>query len=208
MSLLTPWGYELSTLSTLDSILSVADFNTMTANKYSGDTRIAGALSAASQNIRDYCGWHLYPSTGCKFSTTFYDCRVSTVHNDILIQLPARFVSAVTSVKIADEAYTTFVLETNGILRVYDASVRGLRLHSKIEVEYTAGIPDTLANAIKDVTVNKVVKELVKSNGVQSETAGGVSISYNAAWMADASASTMSSVEKATLSPYQLKGVF
>ena len=74
MSLLTTWGYTLTDLNTLDSLLSVADFNARTANKYSSDTRLATSLASASQVVRDYVGWHLYPSTACELSTTFYDC--------------------------------------------------------------------------------------------------------------------------------------
>ena len=208
MSLLTNWGYTLSDITTLDSLLSVADFNARTGNKYISDTRILTALASASQVLRDYAGWHLYPSTACEFETTFYDCRVITKFSDVLIQLPARFVAAVSKLEIGGVEIENYVLDHNGILRAYGVNVAGLKPYSKIKVKYTAGIPDTLANALKDIVANRTVKELVTSNGVQSETAGGVSITYSASWMADASGPALSSPEEAAMSPYKLRGVF
>jgi len=204
MSILTPWGYTLTTLNSLDSIISVQDFNTMTASKYATDSRLQSVLNSASQMIRDYCGWHLCPSTSCEFKTTFYDNRV-TVNRDILIQLPARFVTGITSVKIGDTYCQSYVFETNGILRIYEYN---LYIHpsTSIEVEYTAGVPDGLANALKDIAGNKAVKALVKVNGVSAEMVGSMQISYNSAWMNEAAG--IGAVEKSVLNPYTLRGVF
>jgi hypothetical protein len=207
MSLLTPWGYTLVDLSTLSSIITTENFNTATANKYATDSRVASALQSASQSVRDFCGWHLAPSTLCEFSTTFFDRRVTRVNGDLLVQLPARFVSAITSLKIDGNDCTTFVLEHNGILRIYDAP-GGLYPYSPIVIKYTAGLPDTLSVSLQAVVVNRAVKILTANNGVQSETAGGVSISYNAQWVNDALASGLSSTEEAALAPYKLRGVF
>lgn len=207
MSLLTNWGYALTDLTTLNSLLSVADFNTRTANKYSADTRLSTMLASVSQIIRDYAGWHLYPSAACEIETSSYDNRVSIVRNDILIQLPARFVSTITAIMIDDEPCTKYFLESNGLLRVIGAA-SAMQTHSKIKVKYSAGLSDALADSLKDIVVHKTIKSLVSSNGVQSETVGGVSISYNAAYMHAASGSALSLPEEAAMSSYRLRGVF
>ena len=207
MSLLTNWGYTLSDLTTLDSLLSVADFNTRTASKYSTDTRLATALASASQILRDYAGWHLYPATACEIETACLDGGVSLVRGDILIQLPARFVSAITSITIDGNPCSEYFLEHNGMLRIIGAAC-GISPYSKIKVKYTAGLPETLANTLKDIVANRTIKGLVSSNGIQSETAGGVSISYSASYMADASGPALSSPEEAAMMPYKLRGVF
>ena len=57
MSLLTTWGYTITDgIEELPPMLSVEDFNAMTANKYAGNTRIEPNIAAASLAIRNYCG--------------------------------------------------------------------------------------------------------------------------------------------------------
>ena len=208
MSLITPWGYTFKTATALGDLITVDEFNTRTANKYAGDTRIAPAIASASQGLRDSVGWHLSPSEACVLKTTFFDNRVAVVNRGIHIQLPARYVTGVTSVKIDDKAYTTYVLETNGLLKVYGVPFVYFPQFADIEIEYTAGLPEGLVNTLKDLAVNRVTKVLAQSYGVQSETAGGLSISYSAAWASDASASTLTAAEEAALAPYKLRGVF
>ena len=58
----TAWGYDVDDLAPL---LSVEAFNTMTGGIYAGNDRVESALVAASQAIRNYCGWHICPSLEC-----------------------------------------------------------------------------------------------------------------------------------------------
>ena len=59
MSYMTTWGYELPDAESLADIISVEEFNTMTAGRYTGDVRISSGIAAASLALRNYCGWHL-----------------------------------------------------------------------------------------------------------------------------------------------------
>ena len=52
MSLLTTWGYTL-TDDTLADIITEQEFNTFTASKYSGDSRISSAIKSASMSVRE-----------------------------------------------------------------------------------------------------------------------------------------------------------
>ena len=206
MSILTDWGCSLPDLSALDSLLSVATFNTLTANKYSTDGRVADLLAEASQSVRDYAGWHLAPSSKCVLETTFFDKRVTRVNGGVLIQLPARYVSAVSEILIGGEAVTEYVLQPNGILLVN--SFGSCNPYVTVKVTYTAGLPGTLMSALQNVVLNRTVKGLSQSNGVQSETAGGVSISYSSAYMNDASGAGLTPTEVKALAPYRVQGVF
>lgn len=206
MSVLTNWGYTLPDLTTLDPLLSVSDFNTLTANKFVGDTRVSGALASASQAVRDSCGWHLFPSAKCELDTTMFDRRVTRVNGDLLIQLPARYVSGVTEILIDGEAVTQFILQPNGILLVHACG--WYNRFTTVKVTYTAGLPDALKNSLINVAVNRTVKTLSQSNGVQSESVGGVSITYSAGWMNDASGAALTPTESAALAAYKLTGVF
>lgn len=207
MSLITNWGYTLTALSELPDMLDETEFNQMTAGKYAGDSRIASNIQAAESAIRNYCGWHLYTATECQMVTTLFDRRITAVGNGYLIQLPARYVSAVSSVSIAGVEYSTFVFETNGILRLYDV-VTCLPPYSAVLINYTAGLPDALMMPIKDIIAHRVTHALANSYGVASEAAGGVSVTYNANWINSSRATALPSDNKEVLEPYKLTGVF
>lgn len=203
MSYVTTWGYELTNEQTLTDIISVNEFNTMTGGRYTGDTRIASSIAAASLALRNYCGWHLTGSLNCKAVYRATDRRIVRHGADITIQLPTRFLSAVSSVKVNDEVTTDLSFTTNGLLTLYDVSFGNRR--DVVEVEYTAGIPD--ASAIKELVAQMVTLQLAKSYGVTSEAAGGVSITYNSAWTNGSFGSVIGNNE-GLLAPYRLEGVF
>lgn len=207
MNFPTLWGYELVDVESMPDLLTAEEFNAYTAGKYAGDVRISKELESASMAIRNYVGWHLYPSAPCKLTMTMQSRRVTCVGVDILIQLPAKFVTAVDTVTInGNECEFTF--EVNGIVRVYDVDYHDLKRYSEVVVEYTAGLPDGLMGAVKELTAHRLTHALASSNGVTNETAGGVSITYNAAWINGARATALPDDNKEVLAPYRCQGVF
>lgn len=203
--MLTQWDYTLTDIDSLPDMLTVEDFNTMTANKYALDERTMSNIKAAGAAIRNYCGWHVYPSEACEFSTTAFNGRVSHVNGDLLIQLPARFVSAVESVEVGD-VECDFIFEINGLLRVFDVGFCSRR--TTIDVVYTAGLTDSMMDAVQELIAHRVTHALASSGGIQSETAGGVSITYSANWINSARATALADDNKEVLAPYRLEGVF
>jgi hypothetical protein len=208
MSLMTTWGYTLTDADTLPDMLGTEAFDQFTAGKYTGDERTEGNLRAAEAAIRNYCGWHVAPALPCKLTMTFFDKRVATVGGGVLIQLPATFVSEVLSVKVGDVEVTGFVLESNGVLRIYSMDWHGVRQYTPIEVEYVAGVPLEMLTGVQELIAHRVTHALASSAGVQSETAGGVSITYNATWTNSARATALADDNKEVLAPYRLRGVF
>lgn len=207
MSLLTTWGYSINGVDELPDMLGALEFDEFTAEKFEGDARTAPNIGAACSAIRNYCGWHVSPSLECVLDTTFFDSRAMCAGPWLIIQLPATFVSDVSSVAIDGEAYTQYAADTNGILRVYTGA-RGFNPLTQIEVVYTAGVPDCMAIGLKELVAHRVTHALVSSNGVQSESAGGVSITYSANWTNSARATALPDDNKAVIEPYRLKGVF
>ncbi len=197
----TNWNYTLTDATTLDSLVSEFVFNTMTADKYEGDNRIGSMLESASAAIRNYCGWHLYPSLDCEYQGDSEDTAR-------IIQLPARYVTAVSSVMVdgVELGASDYAWKTNGLIRL------GQRVCSSgwndITVEYTAGLPDELMGAINELVTHRVTHALAQSYGVQSEAAGGVSITYSANWINGARATALPDDNKEVLEPYRLQGVF
>lgn len=204
----TTWGYTITGVETLPSILTTEEFNAITANKYAGDARAAPNIAAASAAIRSYCGWHIYPLLSCTLSERLLtgNGRIKLAGPDLLIQLPATFVSTVTSVTQDGVIHEDYDIAPNGILRLFD--VWHTNRKSLIVVNYTAGLDESMLSGLKELIAGRVVHALAQPYGVQSESAGGVSITYSASWAAFASATALPDDNKETLEPFRVKGVF
>ena len=113
---------------------------------------------------------------------------------------------AAPTVTIDGEAWTDFVFEQNGIVHLFD--VAPVSRKTEITVAYTAGIPDAMMGSIKEIISGRATRALVSPNGVASESAGGVSISYSASWSNGGGAGALQSTDLETLEPYKVRGVF
>lgn len=196
----TIWGYDISG-ETLAGILDTAGFNTLTGNKYQGDQRIETMLASATEAVRDYCGWHIYPAATCTFTG-------DTEGVSRIIQLPARYVTAVSSVKINGETLdaSEYRWKPNGLIGLVRGT--GRSDWNDIEVVYTAGISESWAAALKELIAYRVSHALAGTDGVQSEATGGVSVTYNASWINSSNASGLTDTAREVLTPYRLQGVF
>lgn len=208
MSTLTTWGYALTDVDALPGIMTLSEFNDITACKYLTDGRVEHNIKAAASAIRNYCGWHVYPSLTCELNTTLYDKAVTVSDRMILIQLPATFVSEIESITIDGAEYESYVLMPTGILRIFGLPWSRLKLWAPLVVRYTAGLPEGGADGLRAILADRVAHALASSDGVQSETAGGISVTYNATWANGAKATALADDSKEVLSPYRLRGVF
>jgi hypothetical protein len=203
--ILTTWNYTLTDVDEMPSLLTVEEFNSMTAGRYPGDVRISPMISAAESAIREYCGWHIADNQPCQASFLGRDKAVSKTSCDILVQLPATYVTEVTSVTINGTEVNYFDITTDGLLWIYDSWVSR---HDKIVVNYSSGLPETLMGGIKELICHRVTHALAQSYGIQSEAAGGVSVTYSANWINSARATALPEDNKEVLSPYRLRRVF
>lgn len=206
MSLLTNWGYTLTDVSTLDNMMTAAEYTTLTGRSDS-ESRVEAEIAAASAAVRNYVGWHLYPSYSCTLATIMSDRRVARIGRDVLIQLPARYVTEVSAVSINDTARTSYYLDANGLLRVFD--VYGyLERYATVTVEYTAGLPAELVAPIQELIAHRVTHAIAVPAGITSEASGGVSVTYNANWINNSRATALAGDNKELLIPYRVMGVF
>ncbi len=196
--LLTNWGYTIENTDTLPDLMTVAEFNALTGNKFAGDARVSSLLASAQMTVRNFCGWHLYPSLPCKFEADSID--VSRC-----IQLPSRFVSGVSSVKLRDTDIVDYHVKTNGLVFL-DGSALG-RSWNDVEVKFTSGLGATQIGALKEILAGRIANALTNSYGVQSESAGGVSITYSLNWASHASAASITDPLIAALAPYKVQEV-
>lgn len=217
---LSPWGY-IYDAETLPDLISTTDFSKFTNGKFgTTDTRIAANISSASAAIRNYCGWHISPSLDCGMLFNVKDLRDCFIGTDLLIQLPATYVTGVSKVVLdaiwnedADDWDGEIITDPeridwgtgDGLLRIYDVGARDRR--SKIFVRFTAGFPAASIPLIKEIASAAVSRALTNTYGVNSEAAGGVSISYNANWSGKGSSAITNDTREA-LDAYKVKGVY
>lgn len=201
MSLLTNWGYTVTDMDYLPDMIGETAFNELTANKYAGDVRIPPTIKAAQEAIRNYCGWHISPNLECE-----YVADSESIGR--VLQLPARYVTSVNSVTFRGVELNegTYHFKPNGLL-YFDRPIQGCGWND-IVVRYEAGLSDELMGAITELISHRVTHALAQSYGVQSEAAGGVSVTYNATWINRARATALPDDNKEVLAPYKLQGVF
>ena len=216
----TPWGYIIDA-ETLPNFITEAEYDSFTASKYHGDVRVAATIPSASETIRNYCGWHISPSLDCGMIYRVQDIRDAFIGPDLLVQLPATFISNVSKIVLdarwnADEDDWDGEIitdperfdfgTTDGLLRIYDVGPRDRR--SKIFIRYTAGLSSGAIPLVKELTANLTTHAIASPYGVSSEAAGGVSISYNATWAGKAGATALTNDTRELLNKYKAKGVF
>lgn len=214
----TPWGY-IADYETMPDFITPVEFGTYTNGKFGvNDARIIPNIASASAAIRNFCGWHIAPSLDCGMLYNVHDLRDAFIGGDLLIQLPATFITAVSKLVInavwdadADD-WRGDVIEADridytnsGLVRVYD--VGALDRRSKVFIKYVAGFGLDAVPILKELTANGVTHAIVNTYGVQSEAAGGVSVSYSATWSGKGSTALANDTREA-LDAYKVKGVF
>ena len=203
MSLPTNWGYSIEEeeLESLPDMLSQEEFETLTDGKYGSDVRIATSIKAAQAAIRNYIGWHLFPALSCEYAA-------DSLKTGFVLQLPSRYVSSVESVTVDGKTLGTadYAWKTNGLLYLKAQPAR--KGWCDIRVRFVSGLPDSLMDAVKELISSRVSHALSGSYGVQSEAAGGLSVTYNAAWIKEARATALPETYRDTLDPYRVQGVY
>ena len=167
---LTPWGYSVE--GTLPDLVTVSEFNTMTGNRFASDPMLSTTISAASQAIRDYCGWHVSPSMTA-YATCYGGSRA--------LHLPFRC-SSITKVEEngVELPSTRYRLDARGLGEVYATSGFWCGLAwNDIEVTAVAGYDLTSMPLLKQALVQVVGSALAAPLGVKEEHAGQVGITYS-----------------------------
>ena len=205
MSLITTWGYAITEMDSLPRMMDVQDYSIFTGRRDDAD-RVLAEIAAASTAIRNFVGWHLYPNMACRMTTVISDRRITARGRDLLIQLPARYVTEVTAVNIGGTVYTDYTLNTSGLLWVYDVSCHTRR--TAVTVDYVAGLPDTMMAPIHELIASRVTHAIAVPAGITSEASGGVSVTYNAGWINNTRATALPGDNKDLLIPYKVQGVF
>ena len=197
----TPWNYDILA-DTLPEILTTAEFNAMTANKYANDSRLSSMLQSVTATVRNYVHWHLASNVECSVTYTFDDLHITRTHHDLLVQLPSRCVTAVNKILIdGHEISCRKFAKQNGTLKIYNV---GCYDHFfTIEIRFNSGLTDT--TGVKAVIASRVSNALSGNIGISSETAGGVSISYSSAYVAGINPSTLLTADREFLNSYRIE---
>ena len=213
---LSPWGYLIDAES-VQNFITDLEFTQFTNGKFGTDLRIAATIPSATEAIRNFCGWHIAPELTCGMVYNVHDLRDAFVGHDLLVQLPATYVSGIQKI-VLNAAFNSFsgfyegdetedyeIGMGSGLLRIYDVGY--LDRKSKIFIKYTAGFPNT-PSAIKELTADRISHALTNPYGATSEAAGGVSVSYSGVWAGSSNSSSLPSDAREILEAYKVKGVF
>lgn len=216
---LTPWGYIVDS-ATIPDFITAQEFDNFTGNKFHGDVRISANIPSASASIRNYCGWHIAPNLHCGLFINMKDLRDAFVGGDLLIQLPATYVTSIEKIilnavyNVEEDEYIGEEVDSDGydfgmgdgLLRIYDVGQRCRK--SKVFIHYTAGYSDSQIDVIKELTANRVTYAVANPYGINSESAGGVSVSYSSTWAGRTSSTALADDSREVLDAYKAKGVF
>lgn len=190
----TAWGYEVNNL---EPLLSVDEFIAMTGSTQE-EAKIEAALLAASQAVRNYCGWHISPAL---------ECLAYPPGGTKVTRIPAGYVSSINAVREEGKTLTEGQYEwrRDGLLRRACFKNWSSRWEA-IEVEYVAGydieaVPD-LAEAVRSIAEGVIAV----SAGIVSETADGVSISYSQS--ASSIAASLTEQQKFALNHYKVVNAY
>lgn len=213
--IVTNWGYSLLDVDALPDILTVNDFNAMTANRFALDGRVVSTLKSVTAAVRNYCGWHIATSQRCELVINIQDLQFTTKYSDLILQLPYKFVTNIESViinakkEVVDEEtiwvgdnITDFNYKYSGSLTLYDAAYLVDSRKTNVVIIATVGVNDT--DALKSLIATKASHILSGTYGVQSETAGGLSVSYNSSFVNGAKANAFMTDDKELLNSYKI----
>lgn len=189
----TAWGYEVE--DSIPPLLTAGEFDSMTGGKWTGDLRAATALNAASQAIRNACGWHIAPQLTCHATLTA---------EGKLVKLPANYVSEIES--LTEDG--TALIDGQDFEWRHDGLIRRAcfkNFTSKwggVVVDYTAGYEAEAVGDLAQAVAGIAEAVLTLPVGVMSESADGVSISYSS--NAQGIANSMTDRFRAQIAPYKL----
>lgn len=166
---MTPWGYSID--GELPDVLTLAEYVAMGRAEKPATQQM---LSAASQVVRDFCRWHVYPQIACEWTGE---------GSGKLVELPALSISSVTSVTETRNGTASALSDAQ-----YEWSQQGMIRRAQfmewpsewrsVTVAYTAGYP-SLVEAAKQVVAQLADNALAAPAGISSERAGNVELSYN-----------------------------
>lgn len=190
----TPWGYQVAA-EALPPLLSVEEFNSMTANKWAKRSDLESTLEGVSAAIRLHCGWHVAPELPCVAN---FSARGR------VIRLPALYVSAVGTVTEdgTELAEGQWEWRPEGLLR--RCCFRNWSpTWGGIDVAYTAGLPE-VPHDLKQLVAHRVLHTVALPFGVRSETTGDQSITYTEDASLASGGVNLSVRDKLALEPYVL----
>lgn len=94
------------------------------------------------------------------------DKRIILSGHDMIIQLPARYVTEVTEVIIDGNVHEHYHIDTNGILRVF--GVPFVARYASVIVRYVAGLPEEMMHPIKELIAHRVTHAMAVPAGITS----------------------------------------
>lgn len=169
----TAWGYSVaSDDGKLPLLITPEQLQEATGGRFGPDTPgVSTVLEGVSAVIRDACRWHVSP---------VLDCEERTGGPGKVIALRTLMMPDDPEVEELGVALGPGQFEWDGRGLIRRACFRSWPdAWGSVVVRYRSGIPPEMAPALVAVAAQVASNSLAAPAGVQSEQAGGVSISYN-----------------------------
>lgn len=182
----TQWGYSVEVDGAkLPPLLTAEQFDAMGGADMSASPEAkAATVAAASQAIRDWCGWHVAPRLWCRFP----------VQSGRGVMMP------VMAVEAGSLTYTGEAVEVG-------ASSFGALYRQPVpmvNVSVRAGID---SGALMQVCFQMAANNLVATAGLREEHVGTAGATYNQTDSGVSGGVRMLDSDRALLAPYRLTGV-
>lgn len=198
---MTPWGYSVELDGdAMPPLVDASDLSGLTGGRFGPETEgVDAVLSAVSAAVRDACGWHVSPTLPC-VERTNGPGRV--------IALRTLLVHGIDSVDEAGRELSDGEYEWSACGMLRRACFRSWPVSwGSVVVRYRSGIPVEMAQSLKAVVAQVASNCLAAPSGVQSESAGNVSISYNQTASGVSGGVRLLDSDIAMLRPYMLREV-
>lgn len=183
----TLWGYEVETLPDL---LTVDEFNEITGDVFADNAGVSYAISAVSQAIRNYCGWHVSPNV---------ECTTNITAQGSYIVLPSVLVTDVKSVTDNGVELTDYEYSRQGLVRGAKPFTSKL---DGVKIIFNSGIDNDAT--LKNITAQIVSNAIAAPAGVSRETAGEIEIRYNELGEGMSGGISLMERDRMLLAPYKL----
>lgn len=198
----TAWGYMVAhdsddqTWNGIPPLISRADFNKATGNRWSTDTDMVDmVLAAVSQAVRNFCGWHIAPNLPCLYIAYGLEGKIA--------KLPSMMVTECdVSTDDGSDFPSGIEWQPRGLVR-RDDGCDWPQDWGKYAFEFSSGYESDAM--LSQIIVQVASNHMAAAPGIREEQAGAVRLSYNQMANGVSGGVTLLDREQMLLAPYRLQ---
>lgn len=195
---MTPWGYAVDAPAdgSFECPITAQEFQAMTGGRFADEDQASSALAAAFSAIRDACGWHVCPQVPCE---EYAQGPARALRLKTLLAQGVEVRECGRDLEEGEFEYSFRGIVRRACFRAWPAGLDSVRLR------YISGFEPETCSGFVACAVQVASNMLAAPAGVQSESAGNVSISYNQTASGVSGGIRLLESDIAMLRPYMLE---